>query len=285
MAERNFSAQLAGKFVDDDDLIRTGRAWLEIDGFDFLHIPVPKGFENTLDVFETQADQVAKDVETTGKYASAAKSSASAAASSASKAASSETAVNRNVSAAKDSATRAETAAGNAKTSETNAEDAARRASNSSTSANRSSVWVSEAEQRTKKSASEAANSATQAADSATSAKQEADRAAGTLDSMFWNGDRLAVHDKISPHLTGPKGADGTVSFDALTPEQKAQLKGAPGEVSKAQLDAAVAAEKARTVGMTWTVETEDQAKTKETSCQKGDFIQVAQTGNIYQVV
>lgn len=265
MAERDFSAKLAGKFVDDDDLIRTGRAWVEIDGFDFLHIPVPKGFENTLDVFETQADQVAKDVETTGKYASAAKSSASAAASSASKAASSETAVNRNVSAAKDSATRAETAAGNAKTSETNAEDAARRASNSSTSANKSSVWVSQAEQRTKKSASEAADSATQAAGSANSAKQDADRAEATLDSMFWNGDRLAVHDKISPPLTGPKGD--------------------PGDVSKAQLDTAIASEKARTVGMVWMVETEDAAKTKESSCQKGDFIQVAATGNIYQVV
>lgn len=47
----------------------------------------------------------------------------------------------------------------------------------------------------------------------------------------------------------------------------------------------AVAAEKARTVGMVWMVETEGQAKTKETSCQKGDFIQVTQTGNIYQVV
>lgn len=285
MAERDFSAKLAGKFVDDDDLLRTGRAWVEIDGFDFLHIPVPTGFDETMNVFEAQAKQVSKDAETSGKYASAAKSSASSAASSASKAAGSEGRASSDAKKAQDGASRAETAAGNAKQSETNAEDSARRASNSSTSANRSSVWVSEAEQRTKKSASEAANSATQAADSATSAKQEADRAAGTLDSMFWNGDRLAVHDKISPHLTGPKGADGTVSFDALTPEQKAQLKGAPGEVSKAQLDAAVAAEKARTVGMTWTVETEDQAKTKETSCQKGDFIQVAQTGNIYQVV
>ena len=159
---------------------------------------------------------------------------------------------------AQDGASRAETAAGNAKQSETNAEDAARRASNSASSANKSSVWVSEAEQRTKKSASAAAGSAN-------SAKQEADRAAETLDSMFWSGDRLAVHDKISPPLTGPKGE--------------------PGEVSKAQLDTAIASERARTVGMTWTVETEDAAKTKETSCQKGDFIQVAATGNIYQVV
>ena len=54
---------------------------------------------------------------------------------------------------------------------------------------------------------------------------------------------------------------------------------------SKEYVDTAVAAEKARTVGMVWMVETENQAQTKESSCQKGDFIQVAQTGNIYQVV
>ena len=53
----------------------------------------------------------------------------------------------------------------------------------------------------------------------------------------------------------------------------------------KSYVDTAVAAEKARTVGMVWMVETEAQAQAKETSCQKGDFIQVAQTGNIYQVV
>lgn len=53
----------------------------------------------------------------------------------------------------------------------------------------------------------------------------------------------------------------------------------------KSYVDTAVAAEKARTVGIVWMVETENQAQAKETSCQKGDFIQVAQTGNIYQVV
>ena len=214
MAERDFSAKLAGKFVDDDDLVRTGRAWVEIDGFDFLHIPVPTGFDETMNVFEAQAEQVAKDAEASGKYASAAKSSASAAASSASKAASSETTVNRDAAAAKDSATRAETAAGNAKTSETNAEDAARRASNSSTSANKSSVWVSEAEQRTKKSASAAAGSAE-------SAKADADRAANIANSTSWSGDKLTVNGKTSPSLRGPKGD--------------------PGDVSKSQLDTAIA--------------------------------------------
>ena len=54
---------------------------------------------------------------------------------------------------------------------------------------------------------------------------------------------------------------------------------------NKGYVDTVVAEEKARTVGMVWMVETENQAKAKETSCQKGDFIQVADTGNIYKVV
>lgn len=309
MAERNFSAKLAGKFVDDDDLIRTGRAWVEIDGFDFLHIPVPKGFENTLDVFETQADQVAKDAAASGKYASAAKSSASAAAASAGKAAETEGRVSSNAQKAQDGATRAETAAGNAKQSETNAEDAARRASNSSTSANRSSVWVSEAEKRTEKSASAAATSASQAAGSAESAKSDADRAANIASSTSWSGDKLTVNGKTSPSLTGPKGdtgPSGATTWDRISgkPDITPYLRNGgivqrdengrayiaePRNVldiaNKGYVDTAVAAEKARTVGMVWMVETESAAQAKEPSCQKGDFIQVAQTGNIYQVV
>lgn len=109
-------------------------------------------------------------------------------------------------------------------------------------------MWVSNAEQRAEKSAS--------------AAKADADRAATIASSTSWKGDRLTVNGKTSPSLTGP-----------------------PGDVSKAQLDTAIASERARTVGMVWMVETEDQAKTKESSCQKGDFIQVAATGNIYKVV
>ena len=166
---------------------------------------------------------------------------------------------------AQDGATRAETAAGNAKQSETNAassasaamksdisaDGAARRASDSATSANRSSTYANTAKSDAEKSAA--------------SAKQDADRAANIASSTSWSGDKLTVNGKTSPSLTGPKGP--------------------PGDVSKAQLDTAVAAEKARTVGMVWMAETEDAAQAKESSCQKGDFIQVAATGNIYQVV
>ena len=116
----------------------------------------------------------------------------------------------------------------------------------------------SQAEQRTKKSASDAAGSAE-------SAKADADRAANIASSTSWSGDKLTVNGKTSPSLRGPKGE--------------------PGDVSKSQLDTAIASEKARTVGMVWMVETEDQATVKESSCQKGDFIQVAATGNLYKVV
>lgn len=364
MAERDFSAKLDGKFVDDDDLVRTGRAWVEIDGFDFLHIPVPTGFDKTMNAFESQAAQVAKDAENSGKYASAAKSSASSAASSASKAAGAEGRASSDAKKAQDGATRAETAAGNAKQSETNAEDAARRASNSASSANRSSVWVSEAEQRTKKSASDAAGSAD-------SAKADADRAAKIADATSWNGDKLTVNGKTSPSLTGPKGDPGSVenvSWD--------DIKGKPDDLGKSidlfgknvnldtvtktgvyhqatsanastalnypvgvagllevhnpdagmtyqrytvyksggvywrglyqnswgewkrvsdsshthtvaqitGLDTALAAEKARMVGVTWTVPREAEVAAKARVAQTGDYIQVAQTRTIYRV-
>lgn len=59
---------------------------------------------------------------------------------------------------------------------------------------------------------------------------------------------------------------------------------GPPGEVTKQQLDTAVAAEKARTVGVTWTVPRESDVTTKVSAAQTGDYIQVAQTRTIYRV-
>lgn len=201
---------------------------------------------------------------------------------------------------AQDGATRAETAAGNAKQSETNAEDAARRASKSATSANQTAVWLSNAEQRAEKSASAAATSAS-------SAKSDADRAANIASSTSWSGDKLTVNGKTSPSLRGPKGDSGASTMadisdlPEITPLARANavvqrlanghilvLDDPPNSfsaVNKGYVDTAVAAEKARTVGMVWMVETESAAQAKESSCQKGDFIQVAQTGNIYQVV
>lgn len=159
---------------------------------------------------------------------------------------------------AQDGAQRAETAAGNAKQSETNA------ASSESSARSASSETQSVAKQA-RGFAYRAESAKDSAASSESAAKGHADRAAHIADSTSWDGDRLTVNGQTSPPLTGPKGD--------------------PSDVTKAQLDTAIASEKARTVGMVWMVETEDQAQTKETSCQKGDFIQVAETGNIYQVV
>lgn len=59
---------------------------------------------------------------------------------------------------------------------------------------------------------------------------------------------------------------------------------GPPGEVTKAQLDTAIASEQARTVGVTWTVPREADVASKASAAQTGDYIQVAQTHTIYRV-
>lgn len=177
MAERDFSAKLAGKFVDDDDLVRTGRAWVEIDGYDFLHIPVPTGFDETLNTIEAQSAQVAKDAAAAGKYASAAKSSASAAAASAKKVAGSESTAARYANEAKSSADLAETAAGNAKQSESSAASSARAAKSDANLAAESQYKTAVSYQDAKNSAAAAAESASQAAGSAKTATTSAETA------------------------------------------------------------------------------------------------------------
>ena len=59
---------------------------------------------------------------------------------------------------------------------------------------------------------------------------------------------------------------------------------GPPGEVTQAQLNTAIASEKARTVGVTWTVPGEADVAAKARVAQTGDYIQVAQTHTIYRV-
>lgn len=219
---------------------------------------------------------------------------------------------------AQDGASRAETAAGNAKNSEAIADDAANRASDSASAASSSAARAATSERN-------AGESASAAYGSAESAKADADRAANIASSTSWNGDKLTVNGKTSPSLRGPKGDSGASTWDDITGKpstfpprghmhRKADITDLPsfaegivegsipirgsngtffvrapqkaGHVAtKSYVDTAVAVEKARTVGMVWMVETEDAAQAKETSCQKGDFIQVAQTGNIYQVV
>lgn len=55
-----FSAKLTGRFVDDDDIVRTGRAMLELDGFDMLHLPIPEGYKEQIDGLFTAAQDDAE---------------------------------------------------------------------------------------------------------------------------------------------------------------------------------------------------------------------------------
>lgn len=41
----DYTAHVEARFVDDDDLVRTGRALVELDGLGFVHVPVPEGWE------------------------------------------------------------------------------------------------------------------------------------------------------------------------------------------------------------------------------------------------
>lgn len=154
-----------------------------------------------------------------GQSATAAGQSATAAGTSATNAKTSETNAGKSASAASTSASQAATSAANAKTSETRAGQSAGSAATS--------------EQNAKDHASEAAQHEVAASGHADSAKQSADRAATIAGSTRWVGTKLEVNGKLSPDLKGPKGEpgrDGTMTFEELTPAQRASLKGDKGD-------------------------------------------------------
>lgn len=217
---------------------------------------------------------------------------------------------------AQDGATRAETAAGNAKQSETNAASSASGAKSSATSASSSAGKAATSEQNAAKSATSAKQDADRAANIANSTSWNGDKltvngktspsltgpkgepgqnGASTWDDItgkpttFPPSQHTHKMTDISDMPEVRQGVDSgsivrrwsTGDIDVpITPRM-----GKGSATSKEYVDTAIASEKARTVGMVWMVETEDAAKAKESSCQKGDFIQVAQTGNIYKVV
>lgn len=172
-------------------------------------------------------------------------------------AAASATAASKSASGAASSASQAKASAQAASTAEKNAKTAESGAVTAQSEARKSAEAAAS-------SASKASTSEQNAGESATSAKQDADRAANIASSTSWNGDKLTVNGKTSPSLTGPKGD--------------------PGDVSKSQLDTAIASEKARTVGVTWTVPRESDVAAKARVAQTGDYIQVAQTHTIYRI-
>lgn len=59
---------------------------------------------------------------------------------------------------------------------------------------------------------------------------------------------------------------------------------GPKGEVTKEQLNSAIAAEKSRTVGVTWTVSKDSEVNGKAKSAQVGDFIYVTESNTYYKV-
>lgn len=74
--QEEFSAKLTGRFVDDDDIVRTGRAMLELDGFNMLHLPIPTGYKEQLDGMISSASSDAAAAKKSEQ--AAAKSAASA---------------------------------------------------------------------------------------------------------------------------------------------------------------------------------------------------------------
>lgn len=178
---------------------------------------------------DSLADRIARQVKEASGVLPRVDSAAASAEDAAGRAAKSATAAGQ-------SESRAKTAEGNAKTSESNAATSARNAKTSETNA---------AEH-----AAKAAQSEIAAGTSAESAKRDADRVATIAGSTRWVGTRVEVNGELSPDLmpdlsissrgtwvingvdTGQaaRGADGTMTFEELTPAQRASLKGDKGE-------------------------------------------------------
>lgn len=113
------SGSLKGRFVDDDDIVRTGRAMIELNGWDFLHVPIPVGLSGKLKSFESamdsrlvksreDAEAAASSAGEAADSAEEARGSASAAEASAGRASGSESAAAESESAAQGHASTAE---------------------------------------------------------------------------------------------------------------------------------------------------------------------------------
>lgn len=121
----------------------------------------------------------------------------------------------------------AKASASAAKTSEDNAKKSADAAKASAQDAAKSAGAANTSETNAQGHASEAARHEVAAKGHADDAAASAARAGEIATSTSWDGDRLTVNGKTSPSLRGPKGdpgADGTMTFDDLTPAQRAKL-------------------------------------------------------------
>ena len=221
------SGSLKGRFVDDDDIVRTGRAMIEVDGWDFLNIPIPVGLSGKLKSFESAMDsRLVKSREDAEAAASSAgdaagsaeeaRGSASAAEGAAGRASGSESAAAESESAAQGYASTAQEQASRAQSSAEESSRSADRAEGARSETRAAWDGAKEARDAAQGHASTAeghanaaASSAGDAEASAGRAESSAQRASEIADSTSWDGDQLTVNGKQSPHLTGPQGPQG----------------------------------------------------------------------------
>lgn len=198
------SGSLKGRFVDDDDIVRTGRAMIEIDGWDFLHVPIPVGLSGKLKSFESamdsrlvksreDAEAAASSAGEAADSAEEARGSASAAAASAGRASGSESAAAESESAARGHASTAE---GHANAAQEQAQQASSLASAASTSAEEAKGHASTAEGHASR-AQQSAEESGRAADRAEGARSEARSA--------WDGAKEA-RDAAEGHASTAEG-------------------------------------------------------------------------------
>ncbi|MDK8593475.1 hypothetical protein [Corynebacterium accolens] len=198
------SGSLKGRFVDDDDIVRTGRAMIEVNGWDFLHIPIPVGLSGKLKSFESAMDsrlvKSRKDAEAAASSAGEAadsaeeaRGSASAAEASAGRASGSESAAAESESAAQG---HAKTAEGHANTAQEQVSAARGQAESAASSAEEAKGHASTAEGHASR-AQQSAEESGRAADRAEGARGEA-RAA-------WDGAKEA-RDAAQGHASTAEG-------------------------------------------------------------------------------
>lgn len=172
--------------------------------------------------------EIQRNVNTAAESAAKAKTSETNADSAASRASSSASSASSSASSAKASESQARSLAGEATLYAQQAGEMERSVSDLEKEARGSAQAAKASQDAAKTSETKAATSATSAGRSATNAAGETTKALQkwrdefTENDILWVGDRLGVSGKLSPPLTGPKGA--------------------PGDVSKSQMDAAITA-------------------------------------------
>lgn len=198
------SGSLKGRFVDDDDIVRTGRAMIEVDGWDFLHIPIPVGLSGKLKSFESAMDsrlvKSRKDAEAAASSAGEAADSAEEARGSASAAEASAGRASGSESAAAESES---TAQGHAKTAEGHANAAQEQVSVARGQAESASASAEEARGH----ATTAEGHASRAQSSAEESGRAADRAEGARSEAraAWDGAKEA-RDAAQGHASTAEG-------------------------------------------------------------------------------